>query len=196
MEAQQHKYNRVLVQREGLKVRLVVTMLLAGTAACSAAQTVPESFSLLLKGDGRTWCAYKDPAEFQSQVTALKPTESARITYSSSTLTELTYQIEADSGDWIVIDQYTPSNGEIRLRRANLMAQQNLQIIQETIVHGGKVDPFRVVSVTTLDGKKAELSDVDFPAVPVSTNLLTLPLVQVVAEMRSRSLGQLCKSLK
>jgi len=164
-----------------------------GSVACSAAQPASESFNLLLKGDGHTWCAYKDPADFKADAASLKPTDSARITYQAGTLAELTYQVEAESGDWIVIDKYTPSNGDILLRRANLMAQQNLQIIQETTVHDGKAGPFRVVSVTTLDGKKAELSNVDFPGVPVKTDLLSQPFVQVVADMRTRTLTKLCK---
>ncbi|HZF17223.1 MAG TPA: hypothetical protein VE046_14895 [Steroidobacteraceae bacterium] len=123
------------------------------------------------------------------------PTESARITYSSNNLTELTYQIEAESGDWIVVDKYSVLNGEVHLRRANLMAQENLQVIQETVVRGDTVQPFQIVSVTTLDGKKASLQSIDFPAVPVRTNLLAIPFVQVVVEMRSLTVEKLCKRI-
>ncbi len=174
-------------------MRLLVIILLAGETACADAQARPESYSLLLREDGHTWCAFINPAEFKSEATKLKPTESVRITYSSNKLIELTYQTEAESGDWIVIDKYTPSNGEILLRRANLMTQGNLQVIQEAVVHGGKVDPFRLVSVTTLDGKKAEPSNVDFPSVQVRSNLRTTPFVKTVAELRSRSMGKLCR---
>ena len=174
-------------------MRLLAVILLAGAAACSAAQPAPESYSALLKDDGHTWCVYKDPAEFKSAAATLKPTESARVDYESGRLADLTYQVEAESGDWIVVDKYTPSKGDILLRRANLLAQENLQVIQEAAIHGGKAGDLHVVSVTTLEGKKAELSNVDFPAVPVKTSLSTLPFVQLIAEMRSRSAGKLCK---
>jgi len=164
-----------------------------GSVACSAAQPASESFNLLLKGDGHTWCAYKDSADFKADAAILKPTDSARIAYQASTIVELTYQVEAESGDWIVVDQYTPSNTDILLRRANLLSQENLQIIQETKIHDGKASAFNVVSVTTLNGKKAELSNVDFPAVPVKTDLLKQPFVRVVTEMRSRGVAKLCK---
>lgn len=157
------------------------------------AQALPESYSVLLKDDGYTWCAYGNSGEFESAAAMLRPTDSARITYSSDKLTELTYQVEAESGDWIVIDKYTPSNEDVLLRRANLLAQENLQIIQETTIRGGNVRPFHIVSVNTLDGKSAELSDVDFPAVPVKTDLLASPFVRLVVEMRSQSIGKLCK---
>lgn len=178
-----------------LVVRLLATIFLAVAADRAAAQTPPESYSLFVKDDGRTWCAYKDAAEFTSEVVRLKPTESAAITYSSDKLVELTYQVEAESGDWIVIDKYTASNGEVHLRRANLLTQQNLQIIQETVIHGSHADPFHLVRVTTLDGQKAQLSTTDFPTVPVRTNLPAIAFVKMVAEMRSLSIGKLCKRL-
>lgn len=171
---------------------------MAGLAACSNAQTVPvsESYSVLLKDDGQTWCAYKDPSEFQAESTNLKPTESVRITYSADKVSELTYQVEAESGDWIVIDKYTPTDGVTTLRRASLLAQQNLQVIQEAAIRGDKPDSFHLVSVSTLDGKKAELPpNMDFPEISVRTNLSATPFVQVVDEMRSRSFGKLCKKM-
>ena len=164
-----------------------------GSVACSAAQPTPESFNVLLKDDGHTWCAYRNPDEFKVDAAALKPTDSVRMTYQANALTELTYQIEAESGDWIVVDKYTPSNGDLLLKRANLMAQENLQIIQEAVIHEGKVGAFRIVSVTTLDGKKAEMSNVDLPTVPAKTDLLGQPFVQLVTDLRSRAIAKLCK---
>ena len=73
------------------------------------------------------------------------------------------------------------------------MAQENLQIIQEATIHDGRAGAFHVVNVTTLDGKKAELSTVDFPAVPIKTDLVGQPFVRVVTDMRSRAVARLCK---
>lgn len=175
-------------------MRMLIAVVIAlGSVACSAAQPAPESFNILLKDDGHTWCAYKSEAEFKADAAALRPTESARITYRGNALTELTYQVDAESGDWVVVDKYTPANGDLLLRRANLLAQENLQIIQEATIHDGKVGTFRVVNVTTLDGKKAEMSNVDFPDVPVNTDLLGQSFVRVVTEMRSRAVAKLCK---
>ena len=172
---------------------LIAAVVALGSVVCLAAQPTSESFNVLLKDDGHTWCAYKNQDEFKADAAALKPTESVRITYQASAITELTYQVDAESGDWIVIDKYTPSNGDLLLKRANLMVQPNLQIIQEATIHDGKASAFRVVSVTTLDGKKAELSNVDFPAIPQITDLVVQPFVRVVAEMRSRAVAKLCK---
>ncbi len=137
-----------------------------------------------------------NPSDFQAEAAKVKPTDSARVTFTADKLTELTYQIEAESGDWIVIDKYTPKDGGTVLRRANLLAQENLQVIQEAAIRGGKADPFHVVSVSTLDGKKAKLSsDVDLPEVPVRSNLLAIPPVQIVVQMRSLAVGKLCKKV-
>ncbi len=176
----------------------------AAVSACASAQTSsgasPEtssaSYWLLLKGDGRTWCGYRDSAEFKPAAASQKPSESARVTYSSDRLTELTYQIEPESGDWIVVDKYTLTDSAVFLRRANLLAQQNLEIIQQTTIRGGKAEPLRKVSVTTLDGKQAEASNIDFPDVPVRTNLTEMPLMRVVAEMRTRGISRLCMKVK
>jgi hypothetical protein len=104
-------------------VRILITAVALGSVACSAAQPTSVSFNVLLKDDGHTWCAYKNQDEFKADAAALKPTESVRITYQATAITELTYQVDAESGDWIVIDTYTPSNGALHLKRANLMVQ-------------------------------------------------------------------------
>lgn len=150
---------------------------------------------MLLQSDGRTWCAYSDNAEFESDATTERPIESARVTYLANKLVEVTHQIEAESGDWIVVDKYTVRKSDIVIRRANLMAQENLQIIEEASIQAKQTKPFQVLNVTTLDGKKAQLPpNIDLPSVPVETSLSTLPFVRVVAEMRSRSTGKLCLS--
>lgn len=179
-------------------MRLVVAVLAAAAMSSSvSAQTSARSYWLLSKDDGHVWCGYSDSQEFKSEADKLKPTESARVTYSSGKLTELTYQVEPESGDWIVVDKYTPSDNDLLLRRANLLAQQNLQVIQSVVIRGGKAGPLHVVSVSTLQGEKAEApSNIDFPDVPVRTSLSSVPFMTVVAEMRSRSMPKLCKKLE
>lgn len=186
-------------------MRLMATFM-AGLAACSNAQIPlpptpeaappPDSYSVLLSEDGQTWCAYKNSAVFQAEVERVKPTDSARVTFSAEKLTELTYQVEAESGDWIVVDKYTPKGSGAVLRRAYLLAQENRQVIQEATILGGKAGPFRMISVSTLDGKTANLSpNADLPKVPVQTNLDAVPLVQLVIELRRQSAGLLCKKV-
>jgi hypothetical protein len=93
-----------------------------------------------------------------------------------------------------VVDQYTLSADGAVLRRANLLAQDRRQIIEEAIIRGGRVQPLRVVSVETLDGKKAELlPTTDLPEVPAQTEPGTAFAVQLVLELRRQTIGQLCK---
>jgi len=142
------------------------------------------------------WCGYTDTTVFKSEANTLKPTESSRVTYSFGKLTELTYQVEPESGDWIVIDKYTPSANEVLLRRANLLTQEDLQVIQSTVIRDGNVEPLHVVSVTTLDGQKTEASNIDFPKVPVKTSLTGIPFMAIVAEMQRRPTAKVCKKLE
>src|SRR6185312_9305941 len=136
-----------------------------------SAQEGGKSYWFLLRADGKTWCGYEDKAQFMDQVNERTPLESARATYTSGNLAEFTFQIGAESGDWIVIDKYTPGANRVTVRRANLLAGPQLEIIQETTIQGGKVEPFHTVSITTLDGKKVdpqeEAARVDYPAVPI-----------------------------
>jgi hypothetical protein len=177
-------------------MRLVVAaVVLTALPFGAPAHVAPTSYWLLLKDGGHTWCGYTNMDEFTSDVKELNPTESARVTYSSDKLTEVTYQVEPESGDWVVVDKYTPSKDTLILRRANLLAQDNLQVIEETSIHAGKVDPFRIVSTTTLDGKKVEGSPgVDLPPVSVKTGLSAMPFLAVVADMRRQSIPKLCKA--
>ena len=88
-------------------MRLVALIFLAGLAACSKSQTPstakatpaekpkPATYSVMLRDDGQTWCAYKDAAEFKAEAEKVKPTDSARVTLSAEKLSEVTYQVEA-----------------------------------------------------------------------------------------------------
>jgi YD repeat-containing protein len=110
-------------QLEEVEVRFLLTILSLGLAACSIAQTTPgptaipvvvpesRSYLVLLAEDGHTWCAYEHVAAFEAAVEKTRPTETARATFLADKLIELTHQIEAESGDWIVVDRYTPKDG-------------------------------------------------------------------------------------
>lgn len=171
----------------------------AAVSLSASAQGSPKSYWLLLTPRaGHVWCGFSDTTAFEAEASKLMPTESARVTYSSGKLTEVTDQVEPESGDWIVIDKYTPSNNEVHLRRANLLTQENLEVIQSAVIRAGKVGPFRVVGVTTLEGKKATISSMDFyfPDVPVRTSMARIPFMAIVTEMRSRSISKVCKDLE
>jgi hypothetical protein len=184
-----------MLQKE-VEMRFVVAaIVLAAVSLGDSAQVASVSYWLLLKEDGHTWCGYANMDRFISDLKEQQTTETARVTYSSDKLTEVTYQVEPESGDWMIVDKYTPSKDGLVLRRANLLTQDNIQVIQETSIHGGKIDPFRVISTATLDGKKVEgSSSLDLPNVSVRANLSEMPFVDVVADMRRQSILKLCKT--
>jgi hypothetical protein len=154
---------------------------------------------VLSKNDGHTWCGYIDNAEFMSEAEKLVGRITARVTCSlGNTITEVAYQVEPESGDWIVIDKYTSSAGELALRRATLLPEPQLVIIQDAIIRGGKVEPFRLVSITKPGGEKVDgdVSTIDLPQVPVRTSLSAIPGMAVASEMRSKSMRSLCKKVQ
>jgi hypothetical protein len=184
------------------KMRFTVILLaLAIVSSAVGAQTVSKTYWLLEKDADGSWCGYTKQSEFKIDVAKLQPSETVRVTYSSGRLAEVTVQIEAESGDWVTVDQYTPSGNEILLRRANLLVQPSLEVIQATTIRGGKRQPFHIVQVQTLDGKKAQapsnLGDyLPTPSVPVITDLSRTPFMRIVLEMRRRSVDKLCKGLR
>lgn len=174
-------------------MRLAVAISIAVVVSFNAcAQSTSETYWLLFKNDERTWCGYTDMAEFTSEAGGLITTESARASYSSGKLMEITYQVQPESGDWVVIDKFMLSESEILIRRASLLVQENLQIIQEAKIHSETMEPFRVVSITTLDGKETKASGIETPVVSVRTSLSQMPFAKVLEEMRLRSIGKLC----
>jgi hypothetical protein len=180
-----------------MKLPWVISALgLTVLSSTGSAQVPSKSYWLLLKQDGHTWCGYTNMDEFTSDVGKMrpKPEESAKITYASDKLIEAINQVEPQSGDWVVIDKYTPAKDQLVLRRTNLLTQDSLQIIEETFIRGGRAEPFQVLSTTTLDGEKAESSGVDLPSVPVKTDLSGTPFLAVVVEMRKQSISKLCKA--
>jgi len=130
------------------------------------------------------WCGYSSEEAFKADADSQKPTESARVVFSSGKVKEITYQVQPESGDWIVIDKYTSTPDGMILKRANLLAQENLQIIQQSIITGSSVSPFKTESITTLDGKKAKVDKVDYPEVPVRATPSKFPFMGLVKQLR------------
>lgn len=159
-----------------------------------------QTFWLLEKGDWHTWCGYASLDDFKTQAERLRPTDTIRITYSSNRLSELTYQVNSESGDWIVIDRYTPLDDQLRLKRANLLVQPKLEVIQETTITSGKAQPFRVVRVKSLGqkgpGAKVDISKLDYPSVKFISNISAAPFMKIVAEMRKQKISTLCEKVE
>jgi hypothetical protein len=175
---------------------LLVALLMAASLSCASEPRASTSYFLYVKDDGRTWCGYTDMTEFSAATKESAPTESARVTFASNDLVEITYQATPESGDWIVVDKYTPSKDQVVLRRATLLSQRRLQIIQETTIVGGAVAPFRVLSTSTLDGKPTTATDLDMPDVAVRQKLSSFPFMALVKEMRDRSSSKVCRRLQ
>jgi hypothetical protein len=190
-------------------VRLAGATLLVGLTACSdhtqpaapekaPTTSAPESYSVLLKEKDQMWCAYRNQAEFQAEAEELNPTENANVTFSAGKPSAITHVVAAESGDWVVIDTYTPRDSEVTLRRENrLMQGEGVEVTQEAAIREGRSGPFQLVTVTTLDGKKVDLPpNLDYPPVSPLTDLPAANFVRVVSELRGGSLGKLCKKME
>ena len=176
-------------------MKLVLAMMLAAELSAGVQRhKSSESYSMFLKSDNRTWCGFANVIAFRAATDKAKPTDSARVTYSSGKLTELTYQIEADSGDWIVIDKYTPDINKLSLRRAVLYFQDNVSVVEDAIIIPGIKPEFHIVEVTTLDGKLTTVKpDLDYPDVEPKSSLSEFPFIELARLIRSRSAKMVCR---
>ncbi|MES1201467.1 MAG: hypothetical protein ABUS57_08450 [Pseudomonadota bacterium] len=175
--------------------RLALAILTSAILApCAHAQPSSQTYYAFLRDDGRTWCAFKDPAQLHSAATSF--TDAVSVTYASDRLDEVVYRVEPESGDWLVIDRYTPANGGWMLRRTSaILESTGRRVTQEANVRESGPTPLRVVNVTTLDGDHpADLSGIDIPEVPILTRPSEGAFVQVIGHMRSRNLSTLCEA--
>lgn len=174
---------------------LMTLLFLACAVMDSRADDKESVYWLLAQEDGQSWCGYSSAAAFKSAVAGQKRSENAEVTYFAGDVVDLTHQVSAENGDWVVFEKYTYVGGKLTLRRTNLLVQQNLEVIQETTIRGSKAEPFRIVSAATLDGKKASGENVDYPAVPVQTNLKDFPFLKVSKKMDASSTPVLCEKV-
>jgi hypothetical protein len=174
---------------------MMLLILTLGMVSCFGAQknNEPETYFLLLRNEDFSWCGYANFDEFQYYVSSYKPLESAVVKFDENKIVEIIYQVDAESGDWVVIDKYIPSSDGAVLRRENLFSQENLRVVQEVVIHQGVVGQFHVIEVTKLDGNAVELPVVDFPEVAVTANFEELPFMHVINDMRNNSIVTLCK---
>ena len=169
---------------------------LAALPSMLPAQSTSSTYWLMSSNDG-SWCGYSNEAKFKAKVDTAPPLESAKVTYLSNTLREVTYQAQAESGDWMVIDRYTLTDTGTVLRRANMFAGQQVEVVQEAAIRNGKAGPLRTVSVASLDPKqKTDTADLDYPDLPVVTNLTSTPYVTLAALMRRGSVVWACETAK
>ena len=173
--------------------------LMASSASVVRAQGFDRSYWLLAKDQGHVWCGYTDPDSFRSAAIAVRPTDSAIVTYSLGELKEITYQVQPASGDWSVVDKYTPSHGRLLLQRVDLLSQQNRRVTQSAVIQGGEAGALHVIDVTTLQGQQATsttTAGLDLPSVPVLTDPSKAPFMLVVTQMRHESVPTLCRKVQ
>jgi len=172
-------------------MKLGIVMLLAMLPIL--AQKAPQSYWGNTRSDGRSWCGYSDSTAFHAAADTLSSSETARVTYSDGVMTELIDQVTPESGDWIVIDRYTPTSARFQVRRTILLAQEQLQVVQQGVLDGTTRPVLRTTSVTTSRGKKAKLGQADVPDVPVRNRLSQFGFLRLVERMRSQNLSRLCQ---
>lgn len=171
---------------------LKVAAALALISSASVAQTGSKTYSLLFDENKNTWCGYTDDAKFQEISGKIQPLESARVVYKAGVLSEITYQVQPESGDWIVIDKYSLSPKQTYLRRAFVFAQSGVQVVKEGRVTKGGPNQLSLVSAANANGSKASIRNLDFPSVAINGDPYGFIFMKIAEPMKNKSLQVLC----
>jgi hypothetical protein len=152
-------------------------------AVCATAQGAPSTYFGLETADAITWCGYSDKAEFDAAALRQPPDRAAKVSYSPrGELLEIDLQMQDGTGDWRVVDTYTPSRGAVRLVRHYFAGGG--EVVQETVIRAGKAAPFRITSGAARTG---------LASVPASASLDEIPFKAVAAQMHQKSIQRLCR---
>lgn len=164
--------------------RLYIVFLALAYSNSAFANGTVTTYWFLMETSHSSWCGYSDEMVFKRDADIFKPTESASVSLFSGKIVEITYQLQPESGDWIVVDKYNISDKGMTLTRANLLAQENLEVIQKLSAVDGR-SKFKVERITTLNGKMAAPKSIDYPNVPVMQNLTQFPFSSLLVKLES-----------
>jgi hypothetical protein len=179
-----------------MKPKILPAIFLLACAAMDARAGEQESvYWLLAQEDGHSWCGYSSAESFKRALKTQKRSENAQVTYYANDVVEMTHEVSAENGDWVVVDKYAYADGKMTLRRTNLLVQQNLEVIQETTIRGAAAAPLRIASAATLDGQKASTENVTYPDVPVRSNWKDFPFLSVSKKMNASATPVLCEKV-
>jgi hypothetical protein len=171
---------------------LKVAAVLALISSASVAQTSSKSYSFLFDDNKNTWCGYMNGKKFQEISGQIQPLESAYVTYKAGALFEITYQVQPESGDWIVIDKYSISPKQINLRRAFVFAHSGIQVVKEGRITKGSPNRLSLVIAANPDGSMASVKNLDFPFVAVNDDPSGFIFMKIAESMKNKSLQTLC----
>jgi hypothetical protein len=183
------------------EMRSIAALLLIFGGCSAFGAEAGKVYYLLFSETAHSWCGYTEEDRFKTDVANVSPFETTRISYRNGDMVEFTYQLSAESGDWVVVDTYTPRAADLAVKRANLLSQQQVTIIQEGFVKGGRIGNLRDVETTSFDGKSLALEKkirdgMDLPRVPVLTDLTKTLQVTLVSEMQRRATDFLCERVR
>lgn len=144
-----------------------------------------------------TWCGYKDATEFRTEVENQEPLETAVISLKGGKIANYTHQTNAESGDWLIVDRYTPKRNHTLVRRTIFLSENKITIIKEATIKNHVVSPLRLLSVTRLNDKSTQKilnidPTLDVPDVQIQLNIDNTPAMRLGSYLVAHSNPHLC----
>jgi hypothetical protein len=183
-----------------MRLRWGLAALLALSGRAPGAPDDAVTYWLLASYEGDRWCGYTDEGRFRKDLAAgASPVvETARVTYEGGRLAQLVYRVAAESGDWVLVDELTPSGDDVKVRRTTTFDEGPYIVVKEATIHAGKPGPLTVTSITGPDGTPAQPGadvDVNYPPHALLA-VQRMPFMQVVSAMRSQTSAFLCRKVQ
>lgn len=176
-------------------MKFIIGVLAATLLSSSGLSQASPKVSWFLYDEGKkAWCGYTNEALFQDKADKLKPLESARVTLVSGVPSEITYQVQPESGDWVMADKYIFSLRRIDLKRVTIYAQNGVQVSQHSIIRNGAATKLQLISVKNVDGSTADISGVDVPSIYIKTGVGQFRFLPIAQTLAKRPAAMLCGS--
>jgi hypothetical protein len=173
----------------GVPVSLLAIILAALAAMATTPPKKPSQQVLYLQLAPHKWCAYSAKQQWSAAVAKDSSDEVAVARYSHGRVVEIQYTVAADSGDWIVFDDYSigGDGSPTRLSREIRFAQGERDYREEYSIARGASSLIRLLQIDPATGKPAPVAKRPWlPQIPVVTGSAGFPFS---ALLRTKSPG-------
>ena len=170
---------------------LFATALLFGSIPSLGQAAGEQRYWIMLSRENGPWCGYTNESLFKRDMQKVGPTETARIVAAEKKVAKITYQISAESGDWIVLDKYSSTATGFYLSRSFLMSNYDAKVTQDIEILRGDVRRGRQTA-TDLEGKKPKKFDEVLPDIEIAKKLSDFPFYKALQKLLENPVAKVC----
>ena len=137
---------------------------------------------LLQHPETQTWSVYGNEKEWRTAVDSTAAQEVGTVTYTKGRISQVVLTVAAESGDWIVIDNYSvaPSGAFVSLSRTIKIQAADLKVEHVYKYPNGQPMLRTQVSRSLKTGRRVRASDEWLPEIPVVSHFRAFPFARLL----------------